>query len=267
MTERYIPIDEANVISDRVRFHLPLPDYIERERIGVDLSRVERLCRFGGIRFLKVVGKLDGDVSSFTPEITGYNGSGEAVAANKGTKDLVPLYTTQSELGAQPSIPSFKFSLATLNINLNEAVNRAIHEQKGKENNVRDVETWTEYLDKSLRQGISQVGFDNLVRYGDKFSFAFATALSVILSASAMTATLPAQLDGFLLLKGFLLMHQLRNQLELTVGKILLGSDEGYRWSLISGIQLDRAFILRFLTSRESLVKALPKTTETSSAS
>lgn len=252
--ERYIPIDEAN--TEKVVFEMPFPDYVDRERVGVNISKLERLCSLGGITSLAVIGETDGEVSRETPEIAGFSNRGEAVATKKTSKRIIDLHDHNIlHLGfPEEGLSSFAFSVANLRININEAVNRAIEEKKGKAS-VRDTETWTKYLDVALKQGVKQIGVHNLIGHG-KLAAVTKNALLIgfFISIDAIAAH---RADFYELGRGLLMAQQIWNIGEFVHGK--LHGLEDYRWSMVNGIQPDRALAITFLANRGNLIKTLPK--------
>jgi len=254
MTERYVPLDQA--YTSRVRFDVTLPAYVDRRRIGVNVDRVDKLCKIGGIKHLTVTG-TDGEVSSFTPTIVGSN-NGEAYAARKGAKTKAPTYSIDSEehRALLDVMPGFRHTVATLNLNLTDTADRVMKDSN-KQGKVRDVEKWIPYLDDSLKKGLIDITTQNLNSAGGKKVFIIMSTFGVTLGL-LQGITYSPQVT---LIPSILFTYQVSNYVERYMGRNF--SLENYRWSLFSGLQFDRVFVVKIMANRGNLLKALPEPRET----
>ncbi len=118
-SHNFIPLDQA--WSLKARFDVALPEFVDVERIGVNLQAIQRLCRLGGISHLRVIGESGDDTSNFTPNIAGYGEHGQATATKTGLKTIVPTHTENFErlrgFGEENRPPSLSWVNATINLN------------------------------------------------------------------------------------------------------------------------------------------------------
>lgn len=254
MKEVFVPISQSD--TQRVKFALPLPPYLETERVGVNAAKIDRLCRIGGIKHLTVTGE-DGEISSFTPTIVGISKKGEALAAKTGAKTKAPTYSIDSEghSALLNVIPGFRHTVATLNLNLGDVADR-IMKDSNEQGKVRDVKKWTPYLDESLKKGLSDIAMQNLISAGGKKVFIVMSAVGIGLGLMEGITYSPQ----VALIPSILFIYQVSNYIERYTGRNFGLQD--YRWSLFSGLQFDRAFVARTIINRGNLIKALPKPEE-----
>src|SRR6266567_8242160 len=92
---KFVPLPDVE--SETVRILDNLPEFVDREQIGVNVRGIERLCRVGGIRSLTLVGKWDGDTTTYTPTIVGVNKNGEGVAGKTGAARKADMFSSNSE--------------------------------------------------------------------------------------------------------------------------------------------------------------------------
>lgn len=151
----YVRIDEAS--TERVRFAVPLPEYVDRERIGVNIRKIEKLCRIGGIGHLRVTADYESDTSNFVPTIVGVSQKGEAVAAKTGVKRISPTQTSDFNTD-KASSPALTWTDGS---NIPEIVKRINDDKKYKEG-ARSIDAWSQKLDLSLRDGIAGIGIPYL---------------------------------------------------------------------------------------------------------
>lgn len=69
----FVPIDEAN--SERLRFNLDLPHYLDRTRIRANPGRTESMMKLGGISHLRV-DTFEADRVTSSPLIIGQSSEG-----------------------------------------------------------------------------------------------------------------------------------------------------------------------------------------------
>lgn len=252
-TEAYTPITHAD--TERIRFFVSFPDYVDKETIGVNVPRLERLCRAGRINALAVVGRTDMDTSSSSHEIVGMTPKGEALAGKAAIKKE-PLFVEGNEhFVFDPRLPTTWFNATHIHINVNEAVDMAIKESKGKKG-VRDPDVWTRYMDKALKRGVMRAGIHNLTAHQRErfwFDFGLGAVGSALLSASgAFGGNFPEIFLGY-----SLLLHQIDNLAEFA--RLRAYGVRDYQWSLFHGVKIDRAAIFSVQAKRGNLIKPLPE--------
>lgn len=256
MNERYKPIDQAN--TQKVRFSVPLPEYVDRERVGINVGRIEKLCRIGGIGHLRIVGETQGKTSSFTPAIVGFSNKGEAYAAKTGVKNSVPTYSVDYE--RDEFVPhSFRWANGTVRVNLNEVADRIVSDLRWKKD-AREIKAWSQHLDLSLRRGIAEIGTRHLIVEANKAYFTITTLVGALIAFGLIPPFDPRVPETGRIIFSIAAQHQIMNAIDFVSGKFShLGE---HRWSITNGAQPDRAILLKVLTDRGNLVKTLPKPKE-----
>lgn len=250
-TNKFIPILKAN--TENNRFDIPFPDYIKSEFIGVNVKALTKLLRIGGISHLRV----DGETSQFTPTIVGHDLYGNSYAGNKGQSITIPEFTTSEDEThkivdpslSKPHSATWKNALITLNSN--EMAERIRSEKKWKKG-IHSTEAWSFHLDKVIRDGITRIGVNHLTLGLNKQNWA-----SVVFQYVFM--------GGWEILEGHPSVEGMIFRVPTVSGILNLmdyfkyrNKDDGYRWSAFYGPQIDRAIILKFMTSKTTLVKNLP---------
>lgn len=258
MHERYVPLDQAN--TQRVQFNLAFPMGVDRNQIGIDIMRVERLCRLSGIKQLRVLSQTGLETSGSVPTVIGSNQDGEAYAGRIGKTKQVPTYTVKSYHDYEPDafwekLQPFRQICGIITVNTDEVTTKIARDSKWK-TGVRSTDAWTHYLDHTLREGIGTVGADNLlgVDSSQKSLFAGLTGFGYLLGTSAELPYAP----GLLSLVPAILMH---HQFVGMASTYWSGRKDGFRgdfrWSLFYGIEPERAAILAIMTARKGLVKKM----------
>lgn len=188
------------------------------------------------------------------PTIVGISKKGEALAAKTGAKTKAPTYSIDSEdhHALLDALPGFRYTVATLNLNLGDVADR-IMKDSNEQGNVRDVKKWTSYLDESLKKGLIDIATQNLFSAGAKKTFAIMSAIGIGFGLMQSITYSPQ----VALIPSILFVYQVSNYIERYVGRNF--GLQSYRWSLFSGFQFDRAFVVRTMINRGNLIKALPK--------
>ncbi len=253
MNEKLVPI--SKIAPDVLSVNLPLPSYVDQNRIGVNVDRIEALCRLAGIRWLSVYSVDGGEASSFTPLIAGHDGSGSAYAAKTGTATQIRPFETR-QVSVEDKSGDLPRELTRTDgdimINVDEVVNR-IQTEKW-EHGIRSTVAWTRYIDEVVRKGIIEIGTKHLTSGLNNIDYGFMVgAISNIATVEGLIA-LNFGTEGALLagIPVFLLSSAFQSFLKLTGAKAL-GKQDEFRPSLIPGPQYDRAAILKF-KARKALV-------------
>ena len=263
MSERQrelISINECWKKTDRLHAHITLPQWIDTEKIGVDVSRAILLMQLGGIKNTEF--KMESGHQSKTniPMVVGFNNHGVAYAGRASTKAEESSYHTSNVELDQSHV--FRNSQWTnLKITLDrDAVQNKINEAKG---DLRNPESWIPHIDKALRQNIRKAGTKHLLLNHTKFQTL--SALWVNLNESLMDAG-----DMDILSPLFNDFHphvpsseELASELIFNLafwtiwGSIIYGKEKGgsgYRVSLLPGLEIDRASALQILSRTKSVV-------------
>src|SRR5258708_2550888 len=126
---------------------LNVPGYVDQSILGFNVVRTQRMMRLGGIKNLKIVG-TEGNISNHTPDIVGYNSSGEAYAGGRSTARRVPTYSSQmlwSENNTSKLSPS-RWVDSTIMVNLSEISDRIADRNE----QVRSAAAWSRELDLAI---------------------------------------------------------------------------------------------------------------------
>lgn len=252
----YVPIEDAS--TETARFVVTLPEFLPRGCIRVNLKNLDRLCKIGGISHLRVVGETDGDTTKFTPTIVGYDSLGNAYAGKKGEKISVPPFTTSHDesndsLDTSWSRPhSAVWVNRTVGLNINEIQER-IREEKAWPRGVYSTQAWAHHLDKSLREGIGGIGVKHLALGLNRKNWAMASlqyGLMGFFEAQSSHPSIESMTFRILFVGGLL---------NLMAYFAYRNTDDGSRWSLFYGPQLDLALAIKILSKRINLVKDFPE--------
>lgn len=157
--QNLVPIEEALHYSDRVRFNLPLPSWVETENIGVDLKRTEWLMNSGGIKDIKIRWLENGNTSSSMPVMAGVNPDGSLLAGAAKTQAANLSEFTTSD---QEKLTLFKnndWTSLTVLLNRDEIQNRI----SNKDGNLKNAGSWVPHIDKALREDIGKAGREHLL--------------------------------------------------------------------------------------------------------
>lgn len=249
----YVPIEYAN--TERTRFVIPFPEYIKPEQIGVNLGRLGTLLRVGGISHLRVAGQTDGETSRFTPTVVGFDSQGNAYAGKKGEKVAVSEFSAFDD-EASPSLDASlwrphaaTWKEAVIHLNLNEIAER-IRQESNWDRGIYSTKAWAHHLDEGIRKGVTGIGMRHLALGLNIYRW------STVAFQFGVTTFLEAQTGYFpieRLASAILVVGQLRNVIDYFGYR---NTDDGYRWSAFYGPQLDRALLLKILSSRTNLVMA-----------
>ena len=258
-SNKFVPIDELH--SSRLSFDVGFPNWVPVQRIGVHVSRINRLLRIGGIRHLSVTGSFGSETSSTVPMIVGINEQGSAYAAKAKSDTIVP---THREFDL-PDNRGFKPHRAQwidgqVNLNLDEIAQRIRQSNKwGRD--VRSEKAWSSYLDQSVREGIVKPGSKHLTDFNLKLA---AQNYTMSYGVFLVTDFVLSQADGNFsplndLIKSSIYIGTLSKGLERLFSNFdPVDPEFGYRFSFIRGPEYDRALLLKF-TSKTRLIKQIPQ--------
>jgi len=240
---------------DGMRVSLNLPEYVDQDRLGVNLRGIYNMCKMGGIETIRVIGSMDGEVSTYTPTIVGINPDGAGIAGKAGLKTKVSTFST-SHPEIMDTLPGcYSWIDLSLDVNLREIHGRITD---GKNKNLRNVSNWTPYIDKALRSGISKEGARHLIKDispSQKLTFpTFMSTFAIIdLAATGFvpnSMTLPHILESFAI-------YGIGSQL---LGHVLYHPGSKIRLSFFYGPQVDRALALKIMSKTGTLIKELKNT-------
>lgn len=253
---KFIPIQEAS--TNRVNLHgIVFPPFVEKNRIGINARRIERLMDIGGIKTLAVK-TVTGETSNEMPTVVGMTEKGEALAGKKAVKTIVPVFDSRSS-NSDADVPmAFRWADANIVINMDE-VSQRLEQQKKWQNGVQSVPGWAYYVDKAITEGVSKTGNNNLTKPGGWKWKSFYDMYMTILYAF-----------GGLNFLSDLSLHSGFESIAICVGSVIppqLFNEIAYRWqdrsrsshpSLSLGSQYDRALVLKAASKMTKVAKEIP---------
>ncbi len=239
----------AELESSKLRFVTPLPSFVDQGLIGINLSRINLLCRLGGIRHLRIEGQTDEETSSFVPTLVGFDTQGNAYAVKTGMKTSVPTYTTDSQSNNLGPLPA-RWVNGVIKINVDETANRILSETRWS-NGVNNSDAWSYYLNSIIKNGIVDIGTKHLILGADKRDY-----FLELFPVSSITMN-SYSTDGLNLLAIYSWWYFLVNILTPYVSIY----HEDWRHSLfLYGPQLNRALLLKLVSLKSTLVRSITST-------
>lgn len=242
-----LPKVEQEQPEPNLEIRLNLPEYVDQDRIGVNLTQIVRLNDWGGIRRLRVVGKTDMDTSSESPELVGINPDGSAIASKKVAKVTVPTFDSSSRNADWHNYSiANRWVNAGVNINLDEMSQRL----KDKPEVVRSPANWAKELDNGIKATIRAKGHMNLLHSmetRDKSDY------GIMMTVSGIASILLFLSEGRI--APFTVVGVWAGSRVVSLARSVAQSD--WRFSFIPGYQIDRAAILSIQSRLKTVVKDL----------
>ena len=229
----------------RVFVALDLPEYVDKDRIGINLPRIEGFCNLSGIEMLTILGDKGGPTSKESPTVAGINPDGSAIAGKKVEKTIVP-----ASVGIQTPIyhndMGRRSTIVTLGVNVDELTQRATQTDGG----TRSTEVWSKNLDNAIKVPLRKVGTDNLINHWDTETKSFYFVLPAflwIMNSIEFNGNPEYYLSQ---LVSFSLAYRGAEYFKHR-------KDPHFRPSLFVGPQIDRAAVLQVKSRRQKLVADL----------
>lgn len=212
----FVPWNEVE--SDRLKIAIQIPDFVDTEKIGVNLAEIERLCDLAGIKEIIIKPhKIDQDNPS--PIVIGHTGGGEAlggfvnssIKTNEMENQPIPLEVK----GLKPRIQS----ILQIGVDM-EALKEFV---VGSEEGLRSVKVWADKFDSIMKDSLSSAGRENLLspNFGLEFLTFIYPAYVVLNTAILLNVTFikkDIKVDSEYPLK-------IRERIEREWDKIFLGTD------------------------------------------
>jgi len=239
---------------ETVVFSLGLPPFVDQDRIGVNLGRINRLQGIAGIRQITVTGQNSDTQSQDEVNIVGVNSDGSAIASKGKSKTTVPTYESNSFVRNDWVPMNQRQIILNIRANLDEISLRLTNSKDG----VRSPKGWARELDSGIRQSIKKAGTDNLVRNIDsevKFQYKFLAIWNLGWIALINTILLKESIQDFP--KVYILSMITGPSIWNFLNMITDRQNPNLRKSIFLGPQFDRAIALRTLTASQKLVKDL----------
>ncbi|OGE02585.1 hypothetical protein A3G16_03605 [Candidatus Curtissbacteria bacterium RIFCSPLOWO2_12_FULL_41_16] len=254
----FIPITEAQ--SERVRFQVGLPDFVDQDRIGVNLREIQRLCQIGGIHRLVVLGVEDLDTSKTVPQILGFNSQGSTYMGKAASKADVSPSESFSAPGWEGKSHPQQWSDALIAVNMNQVRDRIGNDKRWSEG-IRSPKAWSHYLNRGIKDGISKEGIAQLLNLRNKVDLAIFAAF--VGAAATDAVPLPRWFDPHIpsvreAIQAYFTWSITWNVIERFMdGKRPFLSDGNNRYTAFYGPEVDRAVLLKVLTKTRTLVKQI----------
>lgn len=244
----YVPMTDAN--TKRVRTSATLPFHLENE-VGLNTKRIQTLLQIGGLRSIKISSKNDGERSSASLQTVGFGKDGSALAGI-GKVSVVPTYSDSLE-PLEFSAESKQKYWPSLNLTLNN--NELKQRMLQSDLRVSDPANWANEIDKAIKKAVRHVGTKNLL---DMSKTNFGEKLFLANHLLALTAfTFSPDHDASRLVFWELMRIGLYSNLFTDIENFQRG--EGYRLSILPGLELDRAIILQIATRAKLVAKDISK--------
>ncbi len=141
-----------------VNIHLGLPGFLDQDRLGVNLTRIDRLRTLSGIRELLVVGVSEAQRSRGELNVAGIYSDGSAVASKTTAIAKVESYKVESN-----DDRFFTSSARTVDVKISIDLDQLSQQARDSKARVYSPEPWAKGIDKSLRGGIREKGSRNLL--------------------------------------------------------------------------------------------------------
>lgn len=258
------PISRVHEESDRIRVAIPFPSWVESHRIGMDVSRTERLMNWGGISSLQVIGDPDGQRTAVMPITVGSTRSGARFAGMGAAKESTSLESLQSNMDGNHrwAFRNAEWTSTKITLNLPE-MQRMIDEKKGS---LRKPESWTPNIDKALRRGIRKSGTEHLLTHFTPSQVLLNLWINVnnsLLSSAHLSIydflarAQPRVPDIRSLIFDTVFNFTFWSTMESFRYGIDTGKGTGYRISLFPGWEIDRAAGLQVLSRTQKLVRPI----------
>lgn len=211
----------------KIDFALNLPEYVNTDKIGINIRRIHMMMRLGGINSLRVVGS-SGEVETSAPSIVGHGSDGSAYAGTRAAMKKVPSYTAEREKAGMPQTPYLagRWVDAKVEVNLSQMQDKL--SQAGK---LRSAEAWGQELNKAITQGIVEEGIKHVIfdltpvdyvdlGFANVYPFFFGDSVEEIVGYSLAYHTF------------YNIWHRMFHKRG--------GYSSDFRWSVFSGPQFDR---------------------------
>jgi hypothetical protein len=262
---KYIPL--PNVEADRLHVNLPLPGYIDAERIGINVPHMQRLCRLGGISHLAIHASSLFQRGTDAVMITGFTQKGEAYAAkgksaHKNIFDAKSEHTDRTIEGQYYRFKNDRWIATELTIDTEQIANNIVTNKKIKEG-VRSEKAWSREINAAIKQGIVNEGTKHLLLDINQGEMILSSVVNYFILANLIDAdpiffdfmaTLPPTPENI----GWAASTVVANKL-IQRGLYRQIGEEGRRFSIMFGPEADRAGVLYVASKTQPLVKAIKK--------
>jgi len=227
-TPKLVPLNNAQ--SDVVDVNLVLPAAVGLEQLGIDIIRLETLCKVAGISKLTIRNKKD---DSKETTIVGRNRDGTAIGGLMGSKT--------ASLSTQKKKKGFKM-IARTEVNIEIDIATLAHEiiEKNPEG-VRSLHGWSQELEEIITKHVGNEGLKFLLSVEKG-----AMRVDMIVICSMLGIGISPQASALINVMAALTCRMLGCILAQRLASKLFGEDMYVRTSPLSiaGIEWDRALVL-----------------------
>lgn len=139
-----------------------LPPHVDAERLQINVSRLRLLHRIGAFA-ASLVTSYNGEVSEYTPGITGINADGSALVGKAGVaKKSDKSKGAYADIADEYCNENFGTTVAVHQLNKPELASQVADRKQASE--ISEEKAWANQLDEALRHSMRQSARDHLTR-------------------------------------------------------------------------------------------------------
>ncbi|HVX23827.1 MAG TPA: hypothetical protein VG992_00580 [Candidatus Saccharimonadales bacterium] len=227
-----------------------LPPSVDADRIEVNIDRLQRLHRVGGMA-ASIVYDYQGERTEFTPGISGINSDGTALATRAGVTKKAEQTSTQKLDLFPPGVISSCGQILAIH-GINKAEKASMVSDRVREGEVPE-KVWANELDKSVRQSLRQAGKEHLIARPRRPLQALYASILLMNAVNAVEGYELSTLVYAGVWASVVGLESMRNK--AVFGNTLL---DHRRWSMsfYSDYQIDRYVALNAMTRVPRLIRA-----------
>lgn len=243
----FVPLHQVE--SDKLQVQAALP-YVDPNEIGINVRRLERLMGLAGIATLKIAAS-EGEVTSSTPVIAGHDGHGHAFAGRIATKAKAVTHTVELlKPDDRCELHAFNWAHAQVTLNTSEVSDRISHDDT-----LRSPQAWSTYLDRAIRNGLSEAGFNHLGFGWKKEALIYDASTLVATTAPYAAFGLKGLLAGAAVMETF--VNIIWPYVHSGTPNKCKNPHEKLRPTLLTGPDIPRAMALQAMTRIPGIVKSI----------
>lgn len=261
-------IEEARLPD--IKMDLSLPEWVDKERIGINLRGIYTMCKAGGIEKLRVVTASGEETSGFVPTVVGVNPDGSAISGKIGLKRKVKTHLPGESSSELRSTGIKLIDLHTGNIygrewaNASVILNRDEIEERileSSDRSLRSTENWASQINSAMKGGISEAGKNHVFYNVPKLEKANAlrcVAFAILAESGLLfefNPRIPQISDTLILMFN---VNILMNAVESLATKSKK-PDKKYRYGFFLDLQIDKVLALSVMERTLTLAKELPR--------
>jgi hypothetical protein len=261
-------IEEAKLPD--IKMDLSLPEWVDKERIGINLRGIYTMCKAGGIEKLRVVTVSGEETSGFVPTVVGMNPDGSAIAGKTGFKKKVDTHLPGRSNSEHRSTGIKLHDLYTGNIYGREWIdasvilNRDEIEERilgSSDRSLRSTENWASQINSAIKGGISEAGKNHVfynVPVSEKTTAIMAMVGAILTESGLLFEFHPRTPQISDILTSMFNFNILINAVESLATKSKK-PDKKYRYGFFLDLQIDKVLALSVMERTLTLAKELPR--------